>query len=160
MLSPAWRAIFGDRVPAALVGDDQPPPDQGTGEIVGGPARDAADPTHGVQPDACLVCDRTDLRQLHRLSLTPPDMAAAGLPAARPAVVCLTHYAAAMRSVGTPTPTGGSPTCIACHHGDPGYFGPVAAFPLQPGSASRPIYRACARHLAEAIVALTQEAPA
>ncbi|MGW5743837.1 hypothetical protein [Amycolatopsis sp. NPDC003861] len=135
------------------------PPDQGAGEIVGGRALDAADPTHEVQPDACLVCDRTDRRQLHRVSLTAQDMAAAGL-GGRPPVVCLTHYAAAMRSVGTPTATGGSPTCIACHHGDPGYFGPVAVFPLQPGPAARPSYRACARHLAEAIVALTQEAPA
>ncbi|WIX99325.1 hypothetical protein QRX60_35490 [Amycolatopsis mongoliensis] len=130
-------------------------------EIVGGRALDAADPTHNVPAAACLVCGRTDRRVLHRVSLTPPDMAAASLPASEPPVLCLTHYAAAMRSVGTPTPTGNCPRCIACGFDDPGYFGPVATFPLQSGiPVTQPVYRACARHLAEAIAALTQEASA
>lgn len=136
-------------------------PDQSTGEVGGGRAMDAADPTHGVQPDACLACGSTDQHQLHRVSLTPPVVAAAGLPASRSPVVCLTHFAAAMRSVGTPSPTGNCPRCIACQHGDDGYFGPVATWPLQSGiPATQPVYRACDRHLAEAIAALTQEAPA
>jgi hypothetical protein len=137
------------------------PPGQRVCEVVGGRALDAADPTHEVQPDACLACGSTDRRQLHRVSLTPPVMAAAGLPASRPPVLCLADYGTAMRSVGTPSPTGNCPRCIACQHGDDSYFGPVAVWPLQSGiPATQPVYRACDRHLAEAIAALTQEAPA
>ncbi|SEC95312.1 hypothetical protein SAMN04489727_5735 [Amycolatopsis tolypomycina] len=136
------------------------PPAQGSGEIVGGRLLDAADPTHGVRPDACLVCRTTDRRQLHQLSLYPPDLAAAGLPAGARPVVCLTHYEAALRSLGQPSPAGNHNSCIACRHGDPGYFATVAIWPLRMTSAAEPTYRACVRHLAEAIATLTQEAPA
>lgn len=136
------------------------PAGQGTGEIVGGQLLDAADPAHGIQPDACLVCRTTDARQLHRVSLYPPDLAAAGLPAGRPPVVCLAHYEAALRSLGQPTPAGNHNSCIACHHGDTGYFATVAVWPLRLTSAAQPTYRACVRHLAGAIASLTQEASA
>jgi len=160
VLSAAWRTFLGDRVPEVVVALDQPPPDQGAGEIVGGRLLDAADPTHGVQPNACLVCGSTNPRQLHQVSLYPPDMAAAGLPANRKPIVCLPHYEAALRGLGTPTPAGNHNSCIACKHGDPGYFATVAVWPLHPTSAAQPNYRACVRHLAETIAALAQEAPA
>lgn len=117
---------------------ERPPP-----ILVGGPLRDAADPTHGVQRDRCVVCATE--RDLTRTHLDGP----AG-------VICHRHYDAAMCRLGSPRPTSVR-ICTRCPSDDPARFGVTAVWPLGAHQQGQPVIYACRRHLAESIAALVSD---
>lgn len=108
-------------------------------QLVGGPLMDAADPTHQVQPDRCVVCSTAaDLMRTH---LDGP----AG-------VICHRDYNAAMRLSG-PARVSAVLVCTRC-----GAYGVVAVWPLRSMShITEPAIRLCRPHLAEAVAALVAE---
>lgn len=125
--------------------------------VVGGALRDAADPTHNVQPHRCLVCRGTD--QLTLLSLSVRDLAGTGLHGAMPATCCVPHLEAALRRIGKPTPPGYANQCSGQHDGtDQTRFGVVAVWPRntlhRPGAAT---IRACKHHLVTALIAVAAD---
>lgn len=112
-------------------------------QLVGGPHRNAADPTHGVQPHRCAVCgtDR-DLIQL-------PVHGA-------PQQLCEGCYRAVMHHIGPPSHPGSVNTCTGRDCSNP--YGVVAVWPRNSmhhhGQAS---IRTCPEHLAASITALAAE---
>lgn len=112
-------------------------------QLVGGPLLDAADPAHGVQPDRCVVCATE--RDLTRTHLDGPA-----------SIVCLPHYDAAMRRLGSPRLTSVR-TCTRCPGDDPDRFGVTAAWPLGTHQQGQAVIYACRRHLAESIAALVRD---
>lgn len=110
--------------------------------LIGGPLLDAADPSHGVQPQACSVCGTVS--GLQRISLPGPS-----------GIICLPCLDAALKTLGPPT-VSSITTCSQPHTGgDPLLYGVVAVWPVRTShDASQPTIRACPVHLAEAIAAL------
>lgn len=115
--------------------------------LIGGPLLDAADPSHGVQPQACAVCGTAS--GLQRTALPGP----AG-------IVCRSCLDAALKTLGPPTVSSIN-TCSRPHDGgDPLLYGVVAVWPVRTfHDARQPAIRACPVHLAEAIATLTAQTP-
>lgn len=120
--------------------------------LVGGPLRDAAEPSHGVEPHRCTVCGTADgLRLL-------PYVGA-------PRRICRPCFDAVMHRIGVPSHPGAVLTCSARTAHGPNQFGHndrqvavaapvVAIWPTHTVlSIGTPSIRACSHHLDEAIAA-------
>lgn len=112
-------------------------------QLVGGPHRDAADPSHGVQRDQCAVCGTNrDLIQLpvHRA----------------PQQLCEGCYRDVMHHIGPPSHPGSVNTCTGRGCSNP--FGVSAIWPRNSmHHQGQPSIRACPEHLAASIAALAAE---
>lgn len=113
--------------------------------LVGGPLRDAAEPSHGVEPHHCTVCATTG--GLRPLPLDGP-----------PRHICSACFPAVMHRIGPPSHPGAVNTCTSRTAACPNSFGVVAVWPsdtlLLPGT---PSIRACSHHLAEAVAGLVAD---
>lgn len=112
--------------------------------LVGGPLRDAAEPSHGVEPHRCAVCATE-----RDLTLLPLDGA--------PQCICSTCFRAVMHRIGTPSHSGAVSTCTSTSD-CPNPFGVVAVWPPQTVFRQDDHFiRACPHHLATALAAEVAE---
>lgn len=111
-------------------------------QLVGGPHRDAADPTHGVQPHRCAVCG------------TGRDLIAMPLHGA-PQQLCESCYRTVMHRIGPPSHPGTVHTCTGRGCTNP--YGITAIWPRNSQHYQGQSIRACPEHLADAIVAQAAE---